>query len=460
MGDTAEARWPLVLCGAILTILLIAGGASRADVLGQSIVRLASWSAIVICLLSLPRDFRWRRGPVFWLLMLCIALPLVQLIPLPPAVWTALPGRTLLEAATDAAGLPLPWRPISISPGATFNSLSALVIPFALYLVISILHQRQHWSLLSMLIAMMCVSAVVAVLQVSGGTFRNPLINVVPGSVSGTFANRNHFALFIAIGCVLLPVWATGTKTRRPWKLPVALAALPILLMVSLASGSRSGAILTALGIGMGLWIARHGVATAAARFDRKTLILLGLACLAALIAAVAASVSFDRAASIERAMSLQSGEDLRGRALPWVLELVKSYFPLGAGFGTFDPAYRIIEPDQLLQNAYFNHAHNDIVEVAFEGGVLAIGVLLAVMAWAARASYRTWRIPDASPEQLLARAGSCVLLLVVLASALDYPARTPLVMAVCVIAALWLERAERSGRKGSPQRSQRAARA
>jgi hypothetical protein len=30
--------------------------------------------------------------------------------------------------------------------------------------------------------------------------------------VSGTFANRNHFALFMAIGCVLAPAWAVQSS--------------------------------------------------------------------------------------------------------------------------------------------------------------------------------------------------------------------------------------------------------
>jgi hypothetical protein len=47
-----------------------------------------------------------------------------------------------------------------------------------------------------------------------------------------------------------------------------------------------------------------------------------------------------------------------------------------------------------------------------------------------------------AAPSLALARLGSAMLLLVMIASIFDYPARTPTIMALIVIAATWLSSA------------------
>ena len=43
------------------------------------------------------------------------ALMAIQLIPLPPGIWTALPGRERYLEAAAAIGIPQPWRPISLT---------------------------------------------------------------------------------------------------------------------------------------------------------------------------------------------------------------------------------------------------------------------------------------------------------------------------------------------------------
>ena len=50
-------------------------------------------------------------------------LPLLQLIPLPPSVWTRLPGRAPFAATYEQLGLALPYLPISLKPQATWISV-------------------------------------------------------------------------------------------------------------------------------------------------------------------------------------------------------------------------------------------------------------------------------------------------------------------------------------------------
>jgi len=66
--------------------------------------------------------------------------------------------------------------------------------------------------------------------------------------------------------------------------------------------------------------------------------------------------------------------------------------------------------------------------------------LLVTALTWWGWASVRAWRAgADAGSDPATARIGSLILLLVVLASAFDYPARTPTMMMIIVVAALWL---------------------
>lgn len=462
-NQTAETTLPLArrywVAAAFLFVLLAAGGASRADVVGQGLVRLGAWALIIGAILFLPRPEGWTRNVIAWILAASVVLPLIQLVPLPPDIWTALPARDLLASVTEALETPPPWRPISLSPGGTFNALASLVVPVAVFVFVDGFQRREHRALLTLLLAMVCMSALLAVFQVAGAGLPNPLINMVPGAVSGSFANRNHFALFMASGCVLVGAWAAAQSGRTSqWRLPAALLAFPLFLLLSLASGSRSGTALTVAGIFVGLWLARDRMRAVLSRYGTRGRAVAGAAVLSLFAGVIVASVIFSRAEALQRAVDLQGGEDLRSKAFETVLQLARIHFPFGSGFGTFDPAYRIVEPDHLLQNAYFNHAHNDIMEIAVDGGAPALVILAVAMAWLARASFRIWRSRGSDQEQVFGRAGSAILVLVVSASVVDYPARTPMIMSLCVIASLWLWRAEVSSRKAFKPSQQSAS--
>jgi O-antigen ligase len=141
-----------------------------------------------------------------------------------------------------------------------------------------------------------------------------------------------------------------------------------------------------------------------------------------------------DRAASLDRLLALETGADMRVRAFPTVWSMTAEFFPAGSGLGSFDAVFRGREPLALLKPTYFNHAHNDWLELVLETGAVGLLLLGAAVAWWASASWRAWR--DRAP---VARLGSGVVALIMAASIVDYPARTPMIMAVLVVAACWL---------------------
>jgi O-antigen ligase len=421
----------------LLSALWLAGGASRADVLGQVIVRGIAWFVLVIIALTGERLALGHLRVPMLLLGLAVVLPLLQLVPLPVSVWQSLPGRGVLIEAAAASGQAQPWRPWSMVPAATLNALGSLVIPLAALMLMAGLREQERCRLPALLLGFIVAGTMVGLLQASGAGFGNALINGTAGDVSGTFANRNHFALLVAIGCLLVPAWAFGGGRRPGWRPPVALGLMLLFVLTILATGSRAGLAVGALAVMLALLLARQGLRREL-RLAPPWMLPIAVAAIVAVLALlVAISITADRAQSVNRLMAIDAAQDTRLRALPTVLFMVGKYFPVGTGFGSFDPLFRINEPYHLLKPTYFNHAHNDFLEVMLDGGVPALALLLAALGWWAAASVRAWRAP--LPGALIPRTGSATLLLIAIASIFDYPARTPMMMAVVVIAAAWL---------------------
>ena len=432
-----SSRLSFWMLSAFLVVLWVAGGASRADVSGQGVVRFFAWSFLIAFALFSTR-FDWRRvKPIVLLLGLIILLVGLQLVPLPPAIWTALPDRELLVEAAEVSGQAQPWRPWSISPGATANALGSLVVPVTVLVLAAQLTRDQQWRVAAVLLALVFAGSLVALLQFSGAKFGNPLVNYQAGAVSGMFANRNHFALFLSFGCLLAPIWGFRETKQAKLRATLSIGIMLIFLLVALASGSRSGIILTAAGALGGIFLIRAKAARELRSLPRWATFSIPVVILLILAGVVILSFILGRAIAVDRAIVLEADDDLRSKAFPYVIENIVRYFPTGTGFGAFDPVYRIGEPDALLQPAYFNHAHNDWLEILLDGGLAGGVMAIAIVGWVVVAAVRAWRGSDQGSG--LARAGSLALVLTMLASLTDYPSRTPLIMAIIVIAAVWL---------------------
>src|SRR3546814_7096221 len=67
-------------------------------------------------------------------------LVLLQLGPLPPGLWTALPGREFLLSAPLSQET---WRPWSLTPSTTINAPSSLIVPVVTLFLVSAMPQRE-----------------------------------------------------------------------------------------------------------------------------------------------------------------------------------------------------------------------------------------------------------------------------------------------------------------------------
>src|SRR3546814_11495408 len=100
--------------------------------------------------------------------------------------------------------------------------------------------QEERAWLPAIMLGAIFLSMLVGLLQFSGFMIDNPFINDTRGSVGGTFATRNHFALFLAMGCLIAPVWAFAGKQNARWRAPVALPLMTLFALLILATGSRA----------------------------------------------------------------------------------------------------------------------------------------------------------------------------------------------------------------------------
>jgi O-antigen ligase len=373
------------------------------------------------------------------------ALVLSHLIPLPPSVWGALPGRGIITEIDKVAELGAVWRPISMVPSATWNALYSLFVPLAVLILGAQLSREDRFRLLPWVLGLGLFSGLWGILQVIGDP-QGPLYLyrvTNNGAAVGLFANRNHQAILLASLFPMLAVYAsTSVRSEeqaavRSW---LAIGAGFVLVPLLLVTGSRAGLILGVVGLlSTVLVYKRPSDLTPKKRKGGKLDLRyaaagFGVLCLGAL------TIIMSRAEAFQRLFAAGQGEDERLKVWVPIAEMAWKYFPFGSGIGSFVEVYQIDEPYELLSPEYFNHAHNDWLEVYMTVGLPGL-ILLALAFYAVlRTSWTLFRTPIEEGRALrFARLGVIVLLILALGSIGDYPLRTPTLAAVFVIAALWL---------------------
>jgi O-antigen ligase len=415
-GAPAARSGLLAWAALLLVVSVVFGGASRENPLRLMSVELASLPLAFVSLRRIIGQGAWRGHALeLFLVGVIIAIPLLQLAPLPPGVWSALPGRGPVLAALDAAALGRPWLPISLAPHDTLKAALALVAPAAMFLAALQLTageaqlMAKGWIVLAVVGLGLGVGQLIA--PQGGAAWLYATTNY--GSMVGFFANRNHEASFLL---VLTPFAAAlaGAATVRAGRPAAWLWGLFILLAI-VGLGvvrSRAGLILAAPAIAGSL--ALLWTTSRAGPSWRTTAAVAGMAALA-----VGAVALFALTPILQR-FAPQAEPYSRFVAWPYVERAAIAHLPLGAGIGAFDAVYRSVEPLGLVSTIYFNHAHNDYLELWLEAGWVGAAVFVAFAAWFAWATWAAWRGGSA-----LARASSIAVLLILAHSLVDYPLRT-----------------------------------
>ncbi len=136
------------------------------------------------------------------------------------------------------------------------------------------------------------------------------------------------------------------------------------------------------------------------------------------------------------------------------MLGAARDHLPLGSGLGSFQTVYFSVEPLSQVSGVYFNHAHNDYLELLLEAGLPGAVLFGLFLAWLAVRTAGVW-IQRAAAGADLAAAASFTLLLLLAHSAVDYPLRTE---ALAVLFAFACAALARGGAAEPPVASTRPA--
>ena len=403
--------WAALLLVAIAAMF---GGASRENPLRLALVELG---ALPLLVLSLRRHL----GPgspsglaiPLAILGCAVAIPVIQLIPLPPTLWTALPGQAPRLEALRLAGLAPGWRPISLAPDDTWGALLALTPPVAMFLGATCLDRAARERLTFVWISAAAIGLALGLAQLAspGGGLAYPYAITNTGSLVGWFANRNHEAGALLASLPFAAVLARSAARKGPvwgaWAMGVfglvAVAALGVIR-------SRAGVILAGpvlVGCAILAWRGRGLASRRGALAAALAVLVVGL------VAWFGASPVLDR-------FTAPTGAEFRLEAWPIVAKAAGDTLPFGAGLGAFDLVFRAVEPLRLVAANYFNHAHNDYLELWLETGWLGAAALLAFAVWFATVAARAWTRGGG-----LIRAASLAVLVLMAQSLVDYPLRT-----------------------------------
>ena len=437
----------LIICGFFF------GGSARPEVVSLPFLRAIAALLFGMGLASVRLGQIRSHWSLVALAAACIALPLAQLIPLPPGAANALPGHGIVAAIDAQSNVGPLWRPLTVTPEATRNALWSLLIPCAaLALAIQIPEQRQR-GIARLILGLGLISGVLGLLQLQGDS-NGPLYfyeTTNNGSAVGLFANRNHQAVFLA--CLLPLIFAAfdlhggdevQTKQTRQHrqlarrvKHAIAASAALFLMLLIVVTGSRAGLAMGVLSFTCTPFVASASFRSSRGPSERQGPLAVMLSC-GVIGIFVALAVWLHRAVALDRLLSTDAAEEMRLRILPTVKAVTQSFWPWGSGLGSFEKIYQVNEPAELLMPFYMNHAHNDWLELAFTGGLPALVLLaLGAMFWLLSAAKLTFS-RGADRLSPLRKAGLMIVLLLGLASFTDYPLRTPALSCLLVLASVW----------------------
>lgn len=438
----------------LLAFSLLFGGASRLHELRLALVEL-----IALPLFAMATLVLLRRSPdpahkyILTIAALVAAVPLLQLVPLPPAIWSGLPGRDQVVLALDVLNEPEPWLPITLTPDKTWRSFLALIPPLGMLL--GILALNRHGTvrqIILMLLAFILLSILLGAAQfISGGEKLYPWPTTDAGEVTGFFANRNHLATLCLVGIPFATVLGAGALRRHSAdaRLHLWVAVLFIALSVVALGIIRSRAGIIIFGPVITACLIAAWVAAGRGRPKPLLLLIAGGAALA--IAAVGA---FAAGPILER-FDTNGAREGRFENWPIVASAAENFLPLGSGLGSFDSVFRSVEPLEDLDATYFNQAHNDYLETWLETGWIGAGLLIAFLVWFGRRSWAAWT-SSASSARDLQRAASIGIGAILLHSGADYPLRTVAIATVFALCCGILELSVRSDSELAPERSGR----
>jgi O-antigen ligase len=424
--------------------------------LGGSGSLIAFPEILLQCLLAvLTAAWVWQRPDSLrqvprgaWIIAaLMLAVPLGQLLPLPPVVWHNLPGRAVERAALDLVGQESSWQPLSLTANRTLAALLAMMSAAAVLIMAAAQDRRGRTILLATGAGIALLSVLVGAAQLSGGDgnhFR--FYNPTEAFLDGFQTNHNAEADVLLIGMVMLAAaaadWAEADRARHrqrgidparprgpgravdPRLLLAGVVGASLLLVLGVAlTASRTGIALLPIAVGAQGLILRRSLGSGPRFAPNKRRLAIATIAVVAVIG-LAAVMLGQHGALAQVWARFHTPSEARPEIWRDALYALRQYWPWGAGMGSFIPVFAAAERLEVVSQQFVNRAHNDYLELLIEAGLPGLLVFGLICLQIINDAARSWRTTAAgSPAQVVCGAAS---LLIITAHSLgDYPLRT-----------------------------------
>ena len=406
-----------ILLYALIVLALLLGGTPNDANWRTALLCLTASALVAATVAAGPRGGMGRQPLLLRLsLILIVAIPAFQLLPLPPGLWSGLPGRETPAAVFDLLGTRGGWHPLSLTPRDTLFALLMLLPPFAAFWAASVLGTEVRARCVTVFLVIVTLSVLVGLVQLgSRGTTLAFYDIAHRGNLIGFFANRNHQGLMLAIAASFaIAMLHRHVRERRA---VIAWSAILSITFLTLAVGTISRAALGLTALSLAITIFAFFL-TGIGRKHPVMIVALALATGLILYLLSSSNVVGHALARFDDVK-----DDGRWDILHATMPLASQYFPWGGGMGSFVPAYAAIENLDHLSPRYLNRVHNDYLELFIEAGVpglIALALLAAAIVGRSIALLTGKRgFPPFGLSAMVA------ILLVALHSIVDYPLRT-----------------------------------
>lgn len=395
-----RTEWPKYAIGMALTTAVLLGGGPGSGLGSDTIVQM------IVFVLTVP-VICFAQGPAInprikLFLAILSGIILFQLVPLP---------TSLLTLARSAPYLPpdwasgSSWQQISVGAGRTLDSFLYVATLISLFLAMLRLRGDQLHALVPFLLAALACQVLIGLIQyASAETIRIDGLLSFP-IMAGLFGNRNHYASLLYANLPLLVYLGTFRNLR-----PYSVIAIIIILLTLLAAGSRAG-----VAIGMATLIVSlifFAIRNRAGLF------------LAVLFISIGGAYAFGAWSLFERQGVDYELNRLLFAQTTW--QGIQENGLFGVGFGTFPTAYQYLEKIDMIGREYVNHAHNDYLEIIFEGGLY----ILVLLIWYVFLLIE--RLGSIRHNNFL-KSAYISILFVLIHSVVDYPLRTLAVSSIFI---------------------------
>jgi O-antigen ligase len=410
----------LVIASYLLLCIIFGGSAQSAWTnLGLQVGGIALLAAAAM---FRPRTEHGGLAVAVNVLLICGLLwVLLQLIPLPPAVWTSLPGRSEIAGSLSLLGYPLRAAPISEMPFQSVLTLFAAIPAIAAFCATERLAPSGR-AIAAAIVGGMIAAIFIGAIQVAGGAETWAYFYAIhSGGAIGFFANGNHMGTLLLVGIPMAAALVVSIKPKGEAS-TIARYAIGVALFVVVAVGIALNGSRAALGLSIPILLASAAVFPSAVRWRGAA---LGGSAIA--LAVGVAVVMTSPMSSAELSPSTASWSD-RGEVWEKTAKAIGENFPVGTGLGTFETIYHRYEDPTQVTASFVNHAHNEYLELALELGLAGMLLMGLFLAWWGVAAARIWTSVHATA---FGRASTIATAAILAHSVVDFPLRTGAISAI-----------------------------